>query len=231
MNNNIYNKVRRFDQKIVIFDSPDGTGKTNIAQALSSQINVPYFRMDSQHDNWRKGRFKDALEFDQTYISSFLRQTKTNVIIDRAWPSEWVYSKVYNRETNNELLEKIDDEFASMGAYVVIPLRRDYSNSRPDEVVKPEELKPLHDKYVEFCEWTRCSTIQIYVDDFHNNLNKQLPLLVNELDFNRIHVDNSWFATNVILQRPFEKKDISSLFQSEPVGGKSVNIKSTRKPR
>src|SRR3954464_5618431 len=92
------------EQWRIIFDSPDGTGKTNIAQALAKELRVPYFRMGSQHDNWRARKFKEALEFDQTYISEFLSQTKHSVIIDRAYPSEWVYSRVYGRETNEEVL-------------------------------------------------------------------------------------------------------------------------------
>ena len=84
---------------VIIFEGPDGVGKTEIARALEKEIRIsslfpdepwktpiPYFRMGSQHENWRKGRFKDALEFDQTYISEFLAQTKFSVIIDRAYP-------------------------------------------------------------------------------------------------------------------------------------------------
>lgn len=226
LNQNIYDRVKKLDQKIVIFDSPDGTGKTNIARALSRELKIPYFRMDSQHDNWRTGRFKEALEFDQTYISSFLSQTKCDVIIDRAYPSEWVYSRVYGRSTNDDVLRKVDDEFARMGTYIVIPLRRDYSSSRADEVVTPDKLKPLHDRYVEFCEWTKCSTIQIYVDDFENDVDRELPLLLGELDFDRqVSPLLPTMATNVILQRPHDEKDITDLFKTKPIAGRSHVLK------
>lgn len=232
MNCNVYPRVEKLEQKIVIFDSPDGTGKTNIAHALARELKVPYFRMDSQHDNWRKGRFKDALEFDQTYIASYLRQTNGNVIIDRAYPSEWVYSKVYKRETNENVLEQVDDEFARMGAYIIVPLRRDYTKARKDEVVKPEKLKPLHDKYLEFCQWTKCNTIQIYVDDFGDDLEKELPLLLKELKFDRIVNPALHFNSDVILQRPFAEKDVSDLYKEQSaLAGRSSDIKNARKPR
>ena len=35
-------------QEVIIFDSPDGTGKTNISQGLSVATGIPYFRMGSQ---------------------------------------------------------------------------------------------------------------------------------------------------------------------------------------
>lgn len=164
-------------QRVIIFDSPDGTGKTNIAQALSKDIGIPYFRMGSQHDNWRRGKFKTALEFDQTYLAEFLSQTKTSVIIDRAYPSEWVYSRAYNRETNIEVLRQVDDMHASMGTVIIIPLRLDYRGSREDEVVEESMLAKLHEEYLNFRTWTRCKTLPLFVDALGNDLEQELPLI------------------------------------------------------
>ena len=180
---------------VIIFEGPDGVGKTEIARALEKEIRIsslfpdepwktpiPYFRMGSQHENWRKGRFKDALEFDQTYISEFLAQTKFSVIIDRAYPSEFVYSHVYGRETNMEVLRSVDEKFASIGTVIILLLRRDYSNSRPDEVVENSKLQALHDRYNEFADnFTKCKVIRMYVDDYDNELSKQIPFLMHKL--------------------------------------------------
>lgn len=206
---------RMRQQKIVIFDSPDGTGKTNISQALSLDLKVPYFRMATQHDNWRKGKFKEALEFDQTYIAEFLRQTKTSVIIDRAYPSEWVYSQVYKRETNMDVLDLVDAKFASMGAFIVIPVRRDYAKARADEVVENSMLPVLHEKYMEFRKWTRCKTITIYVDDFEDDLLKEMHVLKPELDFDT-PLDGIMANANVTLAREItEKERLHDLFCKE----------------
>lgn len=168
-------------QKVIIFDSPDGTGKTNIAQALSERINVPYFKMDTEHQNWRSGKFKTALEFDQTYLLQMLKQTKYSIIIDRAYPAEWVYSKVYKRETNDELLKTLDEEFAKMGTTIVIPLRHDYSKNRKDELVSHEMLPKLHKEYLNFAYWTNCNIIPIYVDEFEDDINKELSFIEDYL--------------------------------------------------
>lgn len=218
---NFHQPIPKREQKIIIFDSPDGTGKTEIAYALSKELKVPYFRMATQHENWRKGKFKEALEFDQTYLSEFLRQTRTDVVIDRAYPAEWVYSHVYKRKTNMDVLTQVDAAFARMGAYIVIPLRHDYSKNRKDEVVTDDKLKPLHDKYLEFCEWTRCSTIVIYVDAFGNDLKRQLPLLVGELDFG----GQMGMSFGITLDRPMKEKDVSDIFKSEPLGSRKVSFK------
>lgn len=168
-------------QELIIFDSPDGTGKTHIAQELSRVLGIPYFRMDTQHDNWRKGKFKTALEFDQTYISSFLEQTGHSAIFDRAYPSEFVYSAVYGRETNIDVLRQVDERFARMGAVIVIPLRWNYADSREDEVVARSELPKIHEWYLNFMRWTRCRTVSLYVDELDNNLEREMDYLLPKL--------------------------------------------------
>ncbi len=164
-------------QTVIIFEGPDGVGKTEIATALSQHLSIPYFRMGSQHNNWRKGKFKEALEFDQTYISEFLVQTNFDVIIDRAYPSERVYSDVFKRETNHSVLKDVDEKFASIGATIIILLRRDYTNSRDDDLVSSDKLVALHNSYVAFASWTKCNVMQVYVDDLQNDLKIQIPII------------------------------------------------------
>jgi thymidylate kinase len=189
-------------QRVIIFDSPDGTGKTNISYALSQRLGIPYFKMNTEHENWRKGKFKEALEFDQTYLLQFLKQTKYSVVIDRAYPAEWVYSQVFGRETNMELLRKLDEEFARIGTNIVIPVRDDYSKNRPDEVVDHEYLPKLHQKYMEFRDWTKCHTVTIYVDSYRENLKDQLDDITPELLFN----GDMLLGTDVTLHRSVRNK-------------------------
>lgn len=168
--------------RIFIFDSPDGTGKTNIAQGLSKVIGVPYFKFNREHDYWRKNQFKTALEFDQPYLLQFLQQTLTDVIIDRAYPAEWVYSQVFKRETNYDLIDEIDSAYAGLGAWIIMPLRADYSDNRDDEVVPNEKLDELHARYNTFADWTECNVIRIYVDSYGNDLKRELQALMGVLD-------------------------------------------------
>lgn len=200
-------------QKIVIFDSPDGTGKTNIAVGLAAKLGIPYFKMNTEHENWRNGKFKEALEFDQTYLLQFLKQTQYSVVIDRAYPAEWVYSQVFNRETNMDLIKKIDEEYARLGTCIVIPVREDYKSARADELVKNEMLPKLHDKYMEFRDFTKCSTTTIYVDSYKENLNDELAVLVPELNFNRYtHVDIVLHRT---VRNKFDDKEVRGLDKIE----------------
>lgn len=168
---------KHLNQQVFIFEGPDGVGKTEISRGLSDLLGIPYFRMATQHDNWRKNKFQTALEFDQTYIAEFLSQTGTSAIIDRAFPSEYVYSAVYKRGTNHEVLRAVDKKFAEFGATIILLLRRDYENSREDDLVDKSKLRALHNEYVAFAGWTQCNVIQLYVDDLLNDLKLQLPIL------------------------------------------------------
>jgi len=167
-------------QEVIILEGPDGCGKTNIGLALAKNTSIPYFKVNSEHENWRNGRFKEALEFDQTYISQFLQQTKHSCIIDRAYPSEWVYSDVFDRESNDHVLFEVDKRFAELGAIIVICRRHDYSSVK-DELVESSHLIALDETYKAFVAWTECSVVEIFVDDFQDDIALQLPKIINAI--------------------------------------------------
>jgi deoxyadenosine/deoxycytidine kinase len=89
-------------QQVIIFEGVDRCGKTNIAKALSNRIDVPYFKNQDEHKYFlsKPGYFADAARYVDTYFASYLEASRASVILDRAWPSEWVYSQVLNRPTD-----------------------------------------------------------------------------------------------------------------------------------
>jgi thymidylate kinase len=195
-------------QRVIIFDSPDGTGKSNIGFALSQRLSVPYFKVSTESQYWRKGQFKTALEFDQTYLIQFLEQTNYDVIIDRAYPAEWVYSQVYGRETNMPLLKELDERFARIGTNIIIPVRENYSKNRADELVDNEMLPKLHEGYLRFRDWTRCKTITIYVDSYEENLRDELDAITPELNFSLFSYDNFDVTLHRSIKHKFSDEEI-----------------------
>lgn len=165
-------------------EGADGVGKTSIGMGIANSLDIPYFRMSTQHEHWRKGKFKEALEFDQTYLTELLLQTKHSMVIDRGWVSEWVYSKVYGRETNQSILERLDWEWSALGAWIVIPLRRSFEGVRGDELVMPDKLQAIQDAYLDFIDWTECNVLSLYVDDpgIDRSLAIELNLIMPEIE-------------------------------------------------
>ena len=202
-------------QKLVILDGPDGTGKTTLAQGLAMQLQIPYFKVSNERSLWKENRFKEALSFYGPFFVDVVRQLGLSMVIDRGHPAEWVYSQVFNRETDMVRLRRIDDEFAMMGANIVITLRHDYSQNRDDDLVSKQRIPDLHLKYLEFAEWTRCNVIYIYVDSLGNDLKREVDALGKELQLDG-PITN--FATTIVINRRVVKRDISSLFSEETVG-------------
>ena len=157
------------NQQIIIFEGPDGCGKTNISTELSSGLGVPYFK---NKDEWKffvddPSYFVNALTYGDPYFLSYLEQTGASVIVDRWYPSEWVYSQIFDRPTNMDALDRIDHRAAALGAKIIIPVREDYSDvvDQFDEVITPSILQNVHEAYLRFADWTACSTFFLNVDD------------------------------------------------------------------
>ena len=156
-------------QQLIVFEGPDGCGKTNISTALSSKLDIPYFK---NKDEWKffiddPSYFVNALTYGDPYFLSYLEQTGASVIVDRWYPSEWVYSQVFDRPSNMKALEYIDRRAAALGTKIIIPTRSDYSMEvdQYDSVITPDILSGVHEAYLRFAEWTECDTFFLNVDD------------------------------------------------------------------
>lgn len=163
-------------QQIIIFEGPDGCGKSNISQALSELTGIPYFK---NKDEWSAfaddpAYFVNALSYGDPYFLSYLEQTRASVIIDRWYPSEWVYSKIFGRPTNPAVLRMVDHRAASLGAKIVLPYRTSYDRvvDQFADVITPTALERIAAEYRAFAEWTQCETLFVNVDD--ENIDREL---------------------------------------------------------
>ena len=158
-------------QHVVCIVGPDSCGKTHIAYELSKQLMIPYFKNKGEWTNFRneQGYFVNCMKYgDLGMFSQFLVQTHTSVVLDRSWPCEKVYSKVFGRETDHDVLKQLDDVYHGMNALIVIAYRSDYSNVTDElfsDIITHRKLKQLHDEYMEFAKWTKCRTLFLNVDD------------------------------------------------------------------
>src|ERR1051326_5175746 len=117
---------------VVAFDGPDGCGKTNMARELEKRLkamglNVPYFKNRRELMFFEKdpGYFVRAMKYGDPYFCDYLMQTGANVILDRSYPSEWVYSQAFQRETHEGMLRIVDEMYAEAGLKIVSPFRSD----------------------------------------------------------------------------------------------------------
>ena len=159
-----------YKQAVIIFEGPDMTGKTNIALNLSSAIKAPYFKNKNEFTSFEgdKDYFRNVLKYGVPYLLDYIKQTESGAIFDRQYPTEWVYSRAFKRETYPEILKIVDEAFASLGTKIILCSRSDYTNIYDDRFpdrLGPHKLAEIDALYDEFAAWTACKTHRLNVDD------------------------------------------------------------------
>ena len=170
-------------QRVIIFDGPDMCGKTEMAQALSERLNIPYFKNENEWAFFEDdpAYFKNAATYGDPYFASYLRQTHASVIMDRWYPSEWVYSQVFDRETDPAAMTRVDEWVAAMGAVIIIPWRKSYAGLKDQfESVTVKKMAEIEAVYKAFTAWTKCEVFWLNVDD--ENLERELTEIMEFLE-------------------------------------------------
>jgi hypothetical protein len=167
------------NQIVLLCGGPDRCGKSNILHELERREKIPVFKASDEHENFlsSQDRFLMTLRFADFRMADLLYQTGLNVLVDRAYMCEWVYSQYFNRETDMIALRKLDNIYAKMGAKILICTRKSFFGIKDDLDPKLDEiaLRQISDLYMEFMKWTKCQTYVLYVDD--ENLERE----VNEI--------------------------------------------------
>jgi len=173
--------------KHIVIEGTDQCGKTEIAKELASRLGMVYFKNRVEwkvfDDNPEKA-FDGIVRFGDPMLLDFIDQSGSKVIFDRAWPSEWVYSNVFNRESFTEGVRSLDNWHALNNTHIIICTRK---NLKVDDLF-PEKLnlkrvKEIDNEYREFAKWTNCKCHFLSVDD--ENLDREIDEILDFLDDNQ----------------------------------------------
>ena len=156
--------------QVIILDGPDGCGKTNIGLALAERLGISYFKNEGEWDHFadkdKTEYFLNCIRYRHPHLLEFLNATNTSVVLDRAYPSEFVYPGLFNRETDPRAVNLCDVMCAEMNAKIIIPCRSDYSEVKDQfDFVDEEMLNKIHKGYKDFSCWTSCDVLMLNVDD------------------------------------------------------------------
>ncbi len=166
------------------FIGPDMTGKSNIAAELSRQINTPVFKNSGEWKTQLESEdyFLNLLRFGGPFLMDFMKQTDANVILDRFYPCELVYSEAFGRSTDMKAISWMDHEFAAAGGKFIICLKKNYEGLVDDvfpDQLPTEKLVEIDQLYKNFHNFTQCECMLLYTDDF--NLERQVADILSFL--------------------------------------------------
>lgn len=165
---------------IIIFEGADETGKTNIAEKLAKLHGFSYFKNHQEHKNFTSDSFKNTAFIEAGYLIDLLKQINipNGIILDRHMPSEWVYSKVYDRETNDSAIWEVDKQLANLNAVMIYCYKQHYEKF-DDEIIKFDDIENIKSKYQEYLKHTKIPTLQLETTD--ENLDREVAEIENFL--------------------------------------------------
>lgn len=169
---------------IIIIDGVDMCGKTEIAKKLSSKLESmgffsPYFKNNKEREFFGTSGaaeyFKNTLRYGMGYFTNYLEQSGAGIVLDRCYPSEFVYSRLFSRETDHEALTLCDMKFSELNAKIILTYRTSYEGRSDDthpELISSEIMEKLDSLYRQFASQSRCLVKMLNVDD--ENLEREV---------------------------------------------------------
>jgi len=174
------------DTRHIVIEGTDQCGKTEIAKELAKRLGAIYFKNRIEwkvFDQDPEKAFGGIVKFGDPMLLDFIEQSGLSVVFDRAWPSEWVYSKAFGRKSFEEGIRILDDWHAEHHTHVIICTRK---NLRKDDLFPDkldiEKVSEIDGRYREFIKWTNCKCYVLSVDD--ENLDREIEEILNFINEN-----------------------------------------------
>jgi len=166
-------------QQLIIFEGPDLCGKTNIAEAVSRRLGIPVYKSGREHDLFHD---KDSqyltLKYGNYEMIKILETTRASIMFDRFFPSEWVYSQVYDRTRDLGLVMEFDEYWASLGGKIIWLDKLEMDGT--DELIEQSRYNEIRHKYQQYMSLTNCDVFRLDTSD--RNLENQVNKICNFIE-------------------------------------------------
>ena len=162
--------------KHIVIEGTDQCGKTEIAKELASRLGMTYFKNRIEwkvFDHNPEKAFEGIVRFGDPMLLDFIEQSGISVVFDRAWPSEWVYSRAFDRKSFVEGIRILDEWHTAHNTHVIICTRENFkADDLFPQQLNVEKIKEIDHQYRDFIKWTNCKCYLLSVDD--ENLDREI---------------------------------------------------------
>lgn len=153
--------------EIIILEGPDRCGKTEIGKSLAKKRGLSYFKNHNEHKSFTTKTFLNTAFIEAYYLIDMLKQIqfgRRGIILDRHMPSEYVYSTVFNRETDDDGIWTVDTQLSMLGA-TIIYCYKDYYDDYGDEIIDVAFIDKIKTTYLEYFERTEMPVLYLNTTD------------------------------------------------------------------
>lgn len=157
-------------QRIIVFVGSDRTGKSHIAHEVADRLGLRVYKASTERDTFLSSQsdFLTQIRHGAPAQLDMVEQLGTSLVFDRSYPCEWVYSRYFERETDDNVVLELDRRYAKLGAVIVWCDRDSFSGivDDLDENLDERALSEISSLYREFLmKHTKCRWIRLGVDD------------------------------------------------------------------
>lgn len=161
---------------IILFEGTDSVGKTTLAKAVARHWHIPYYKNTAEERQKLAFETKLLAQYVCPIVIDLFAQLRPNIVMDRFYPSEFVYGQVLpGRTVDLDQLRTIDTAFAQLDPILVFCYKTTYSNF-VDVSTQEQFLSQLRAKYCEFLQWTSIRNV-VSLDMTTEDLQTQLQTL------------------------------------------------------
>lgn len=167
----------------IIFDGCDNSGKSSIATELSKRIDYPYLKYSILNKENLDKKVVSHITLESSLFSirilKLLEDPK--IIIDRHYPSEFVYGNVFRKRTQEDLhkLKVIDREMAEIKNHLIIICYKTILKEKIEDFIDPEKYEMITNTYKDFTKFTKAN--YLLLDTTDEDLEKQLLIIRNKI--------------------------------------------------
>lgn len=158
---------------IIIFEGADHCGKTTIAQEfVKRNPEYSYFKVKQEQIHVEKlspDVLKQAHLLQLNFFYELARQVDFNIVMDRFYPSEYVYGGLF-RNIDEEKIMEFDKLFAAINTSIVVVEKKD--DRLVDKLWSKEQLIAIKDRFIKFAAESKCNVLRLHTDS--ENLEEQL---------------------------------------------------------